>query len=292
MERDAGSVSLGHKTGAGEIGMKNVSVSVVDRNNETVKLVEDCSFIAERGKFTALVGPSGCGKTTLMNLIAGYVQPDAGAIQLEGVDVEGPGWDRLLVFQETALFPWMTTLENVSYGPMVRGIKPLDEIKREAGELLERFGLGEFKQRYPNELSGGMQRRAEFARALINDPLILLMDEPFRGLDAMTRQLMQQYLAGLFEETHTTMVFVTSEIDEAIFLADRLIVLARAPTKVALAIDVDLPRPRTVELLTTEPYAKLKKTALDVLYSEAVAAFASGGQASDLKEAYERRHVR
>src|ERR1700679_1067348 len=126
MERALRNVSLGHRAGAGEIAMKNVSVSVVNRNDDTVKLVEDCSFTAERGKFTALVGPSGCGKTTLMNLIAGYVQPDSGAIQLEGVDVEGPGWDRLLVFQETALFPWMTTLENVSYGPMVRGIKPLD----------------------------------------------------------------------------------------------------------------------------------------------------------------------
>jgi NitT/TauT family transport system ATP-binding protein len=291
MKQDTmGNLSAKGRAGSGEISVESVSVSIQDRQRGVVKLVEDCSFVAERGKFTALVGPSGCGKTTLMNLVAGYFPPDSGAIRLEGVKIDGPGWDRLLVFQETALFPWMTTLANVSYGPLVRG-RPLAEIRRDAGALLDRFGLGEFKQRYPNELSGGMQRRAELARALINDPLVLLMDEPFRGLDAMTRQLMQEYLSGLFEETRTTTIFVTSEIDEAIFLADRLIVLSRAPTKVAISMDVDLPRPRSLGMLTTPVYAKLKKASLGVLYSEAVAAFASGGQASDLKEAFERRHV-
>jgi NitT/TauT family transport system ATP-binding protein len=288
-QESKGVISRG--SGSGEISMENVGYSIRDRQNGLVKLVEDCSFTAERGKFTALVGPSGCGKTTLMNLFAGYFPPDSGVIRLDGVAIKGPSWDRLLVFQETALFPWMTTLANISYGPMVRGIKPMPEIRREAGELLEKFGLGDFKQRYPHELSGGMQRRAELARALINDPLILLMDEPFRGLDAMTRKLMQQYLSALFEETRMTTVFVTSEIDEAIFLADRLIVLARTPTRVAIAIDVDLPRPRALEMLSTQPFAELKRAALDVLYSEAVAAFAAGGRASDLKEAYERRHA-
>jgi sulfonate transport system ATP-binding protein len=278
-------------TGSGQIRISNVSYSIRDRKGANVKLVDGCSFLAERGKFTALVGPSGCGKSTLMNLLAGYVPADSGSLQLEGIDISGPGWDRLLVFQESALFPWMTTLANISYGPMVRGIKPLREIEKEAAALLDKFGLGEFKERYPSELSGGMQRRAELARALINDPLVLLMDEPFRGLDAMTRQLMQKYLANVFEETRTTTVFVTSEIDEAIFLADRLIVLARAPTRVALEMNVDLPRPRSLEMLSTEPYARLKKAALDMLYSEAVADFSSGNESSDLKEAYERRHA-
>ena len=147
---------LAAHAGSGEIALEEVSHAILDRQGRRVQLVERCSFLAERGKLTALVGPSGCGKTTLMNMIAGYVRPDSGRIRLDGRDVAAPGWDRLMVFQETALFPWMTTLENVVYGPMVRGIKPLPEIRREAAELLDRFGLGEFKHRYPRALSGGM----------------------------------------------------------------------------------------------------------------------------------------
>jgi NitT/TauT family transport system ATP-binding protein len=281
----------GHATGSGEIAVEDVSCAIIDRQGRKVPLVDGCSFLAERGRFTVLVGPSGCGKTTLMNMIAGYTRPDAGSIKLDGFDVDGPAWDRLMVFQESALFPWMTTLENVVYGPMVRGIKPLPEIRHEAGALLEKFGLGEFKDRYPNALSGGMQRRGELARALINDPRVLLMDEPFRGLDAMTRQLMQEYLVQLFEETRTTTIFVTSEIDEAIFLADRLVILSSAPARAARVMEVDLPRPRSFEMLASPAYAALKEAALELLYKEALAAFTASGQASDLKEAFERRHA-
>ena len=276
---------------SGEITVEDVSYAIRDRQGLQVPLVRNCSFLAERGRFTVLVGPSGCGKTTLMNMIAGYFRCDSGRIQIDGDAVEGPGWDRLMVFQETALFPWMTTLDNVVYGPMVRGIKSLPEIRREAGALLDKFGLGEFKHRYPRDLSGGMQRRGELARALINNPLVLLMDEPFRGLDAMTRQLMQEYLVRLFEETRTTTIFVTSEIDEAIFLADSVVVLSGAPARAAAVMEVDLPRPRSFEMLASPPYAKLKAAALDLLYAEAVAAFRSSGRASDLKEAFEKRHA-
>jgi len=281
----------GSGSGSGEIRLDEVSYSIIDRHQNAVPLVECCSFQADRGLFTALVGPSGCGKTTLMNLIAGYYPPNKGKVLLDGVSIKGPSWERLLVFQETALFPWMTTLNNVMYGPMVRGIKPLPDIRRDSLTLLERFGLSEFVDRYPRELSGGMQRRGELARALINDPLDLLMDEPFRGLDAMTRQLMQQYLVRLFEETRTTTLFVTSEIDEAIFLADRVIVLSRSPTRVATIMDVDLPRPRHFEMLASARYGELKAAALKVLYAEAVAAFSADGGGVDLKEAFERRHV-
>lgn len=275
--------------GSGEIALQSAGVVTSDRNGKTVRLVEDCSFVAERGQFTTLVGPSGCGKTTLMNLIAGYIHADTGSVKLDDVDVRGPGWDRLMVFQETALFPWMTTLENVAYGPMVRGIKTMPEIRAEAVSLLKRFGLGEFTDRYPRELSGGMQRRAELARALINDPLVLLMDEPFRGLDAMTRQLMQEYLTRLFEETRTTTIFVTSEIDEAIFLADRLVVLSNTPARVAAVIDVDLPRPRDLSALTSARYVELKERALQLLYVEASSSFDMSGSSADLKEAFEKR---
>ena len=143
-------------SGSGEIVVEDVSYSIRDRQGRPAPLVRNCSFRAERGYFTVLVGPSGCGKTTLMNMIAGYFRPDSGRIQLDGGTVAGPGWDRLMVFQETALFPWMTTLDNVVYGPMVRGLKPLPEIRREASALLVKFGLGEFKDRYPRDLSGAV----------------------------------------------------------------------------------------------------------------------------------------
>ena len=243
---------------SGEIRLEALGYGVTDRKGAQVDVVRDCSFLAERNRLTALVGPSGCGKTTIMNLIAGYISPTAGNVYLDDVAIGGPGAERLMVFQETALFPWMTTLENVVYGPMVRGSRSHAEIVKDATAILERFGLGEFKHRYPHELSGGMQRRGELARALINDPKVLLMDEPFRGLDAMTRQLMQEYLVRLFEEMRTTTIFVTSEIDEAIFLADRLIVLSNTPARAAAVLEVGLERPRTFEMLSSATYAALK----------------------------------
>ncbi len=277
--------------GAGSLELLNASFSVPDREGNLTPVISDCSFKARRGEFTVLIGPSGCGKTTLMNLMAGYLKPDRGSIELDGRRIREPGPDRLLVFQEAALFPWMTTLENVVYGPKVQRTRPLAEIRQEAANLLVRVGLGDFGGRYPRELSGGMQRRAELARALINAPLILLMDEPFRGLDAMTRQLMQEFLADLFEKTRTTTVFVTSELDEAILLADRLVVLGRAPTRVACEMKVELPRPRSLGMLVSEQANEVRRKALDILYSEAVSTFATSGRTSDLKEAYERRHA-
>jgi NitT/TauT family transport system ATP-binding protein len=238
-------------------------------------VVQDCSFTVESGKFTVLIGPSGCGKTTLINLIAGYDLANSGAIALDDIAVRAPGLERLVVFQETALFPWMTTLDNVMYGPLVQRQRPREEIEKAAVDLLRRVGLSEFLSKYPMQLSGGMQRRAELARALINDPRLLLMDEPFRGLDALTRELMQEYLLELFEERGGTVFFVTSEIDEAIFLADQIIVLSSSPATVKAVIGVDLPRPRKRAMVLASPqYSALKKTALDLLYAEAAGAFA------------------
>jgi NitT/TauT family transport system ATP-binding protein len=197
-----------------------------------------------------------------------------------------------VVFQETALFPWMTTLNNIKYGPRVQRERSEKDIEKEAVELLEIVGLLEFGNRYPIQLSGGMQRRAELARALINHPKVLLMDEPFRGLDAMTRELMQEYLLRLFEGSNRTVLFVTSEIDEAIFFADKLIIMGRSPCSVKSTIEDDLPRPRTREMLTSQRYAELKEQALSILYKEAVGAFATGEQqAADMVEAYEKRQT-
>jgi len=240
-------------------------------------VLRDCAFEVEAGSFTVIIGPSGCGKTTLINLIAGYEAPSKGTVLLDGAPVRAPGPDRLVVFQETALFPWMTAIENVMYGPMVRGDGEKAAIREQSLELLNRVGLGQFTQKYPMQLSGGMQRRCELARALINNPVLLLMDEPFRGLDHMTRELMQEYLLTLLEARRGTVVFVTSEIDEAIYLGDQIIVLGASPSSVKSVIAVDLPRPRNRrDILKSARYAALKERTIGLLYEEAAGAFSRG----------------
>ena len=269
------------------IALKDVK-KVFGDEFESHLVVHDCSFQIEDGKFTVLIGPSGCGKTTLINLIAGYERLTAGRITCDGKDIIGPSRDRLALFQETSLFPWMTVLKNVMYGPTVQG--RVSGVEREAISLLARVGLQDFRDKYPNQLSGGMQRRAELARTLINKPRVLLMDEPFRGLDAMTRQLMQEYLLGLFEGSRQTILFVTTEIDEAILLADNLILLSSAPATIREQIHVDLPRPRSANIFESSRYVELKSHVLAVLYEEAIRSFASGSHAAaDMIEAFEIR---
>ncbi len=251
-------------------------------------VIENCTFTLERGRLTVLIGPSGCGKTTLINILAGYEGADSGTIRMNGEPIKGPGWDRLVVFQETALFPWMTTLENVIYGHLVRREKNRRELEDEAMELLRKVGLADFRDKYPTQLSGGMQRRAELVRALINTPQVMMMDEPFRGLDAMTRELMQEYYVRLYEENRITNLFVTSELEEAIFLADRLIILSNRPARVRKVINIDLPRPREFKILASKEYLDYKREALEILHEEAMRTFASGGRiaAADFLEAY------
>jgi NitT/TauT family transport system ATP-binding protein len=251
-------------------------------------VVKDCSFVIEDGRFTILIGPSGCGKTSLINLIAGYEMSSAGAIRCDGKLITGPTRDRLVLFQETTLFPWMTVFENVMYGPRVQG--RANSAEAEAMALLSKVGLQDFRDKYPNQLSGGMQRRAELARTLINKPRVLLMDEPFRGLDAMTRQLMQEYLLKLFEGSGQTILFVTTEIDEAILLADQLVLLSNAPASVREIVPVDLARPRNAGIFETARFAELKAHALSILYTEALQSFAAGSRAAaDMVEAFEIR---
>jgi len=246
----------------------------------------DCSFTLEKGKLTVLIGPSGCGKSTIINIMAGYENPDSGKIQIDGRPICGPGPDRLVVFQETALFPWMTTFENVSYGPRVQRKLSKEVYEKETLKLLEMVGLKDFKDKYPSQLSGGMQRRAELVRAMINQPKVMLMDEPFRGLDAMTRALMQEYYVRLFEEHQGTNLFVTSELEEAIFLADKLFILTNRPARVKKIIEVNLPRPRQFSMLTSQAYQDCKQEALELLHEEAMKSFAAGAvNAADFLEA-------
>lgn len=253
-------------------------------------VLDECSFTVAKGRLNVLIGPSGCGKTTIVNLLAGYERPTSGEILLDGNPVTRPGWTRLVVFQETALFPWLSVLDNVVFGPVVRGALTPEAARREARRLLELVGLQDFSDKYPLQLSGGMQRRAELARAIINEPTVMLMDEPFRGLDAMTRMLMQEHYLRLFEEVGRTNLFVTSELDEAVLLADRVIILTNRPTRVKRIIDIDLPRPREISIVGSKRFLELKQQALDTLHEEAVKAFAAGAKnAYDLVDAYGRR---
>ena len=240
---------------------------------EQQDVIKDLTLDILPGKLTVVVGPSGCGKSTLVNLIAGFERPDRGEILLNGRRVTGPSKDRMVVFQETALIPWQTTYQNVVFGPKLRGDIKGKALHQRAHELLTKVGLQDFIDKYPLQLSGGMQRRAELARALINQPQIMIMDEPFRGLDAMSRGLMQEFFLRLFEENRHTNLYVTSEIDEAIFLADRLVVLSNRPAQLRAVIDIDLPRPRHYQVLSSPAAFEYKRAAMEILHQEAMRSF-------------------
>jgi NitT/TauT family transport system ATP-binding protein len=195
------------------------------------------------GQFTCLLGPSGCGKSTLLNAVAGFAPPTSGSITAEGEPVTGPGPERGMVFQEYALFPWMTAEQNVGFGLEIKGM-PRDEIKRRVGELLALLSLADFRQRYPKDLSGGMRQRVAIARVLALDSPIMLMDEPFGALDALTRRNLQDELLRIWAELKKTILFVTHSIEEAIYLADRIVVMTYRPGTVKRDIMVELARPR------------------------------------------------
>ena len=256
---------------------------------EREMVIENLSLKIRRNQLTAIVGPSGCGKSTVVNLLAGFEQPDSGQILLDGRPVTGPSKDTLIVFQETALMPWLTTYQNVTFGPKLRGDIPRDQLKEAADSIIETVGLKEFRDKYPLQLSGGMQRRAELARALINQPLVMIMDEPFRGLDAMTRQLMQEFYMRLCEQEARTNVFVTSELEEAIILADSLVVLSNRPATVREVVQIDLPRPRNLEMLSSSQAYEYKRHAMEMLHEEALKSFQGVGSSSDFLEAYSHR---
>jgi len=251
---------------------------------EREEIIKDFSLSIAPGELTVLVGPSGCGKSTLVNLLAGYDIPDTGQILLNEKPVTGPGNDRMVVFQETALMPWLTAYQNVVFGPKVRKDIPARELNEKADYLFEKVGLVEFKDKYPLQLSGGMQRRAELARAMINDPLVMIMDEPFRGLDAMSRELMQEFFVRLFEENRRTNIFVTSEIDEAIFLADKLIILTNRPTAVRKIIDIKLTRPRNLDVLSSTEAYGYKREAMELLHEEALKVFKRSAAVANSQE--------
>ena len=214
-----------------------------------VTAVHDVSLEVGQGEFVSIVGPSGCGKTTILNMIAGFIPASGGEILLDGRAVDGPGPERGVVFQSFALFPWKTVLDNVAFGPKIRGL-PKAECEKIAREYLALAGLAHAAGRYPNELSGGMQQRVGVVRALANHPDVLLMDEPFASVDAQTRMTLQEELTRIWQERRPTIIFITHDVGEAVFLANRVVVLSKG--RILKEIAVPLPRPRAWDLLTED----------------------------------------
>jgi NitT/TauT family transport system ATP-binding protein len=210
-----------------------------------LEVLRDINFSMKNGEFVCLIGPSGCGKTTLLRVVAGLEEPTEGELLLDGVNVTGPGADRGFVFQDFALFPWRTVRQNVEFGLELRDMDAGERNKR-ASDFIDSVNLTEFENYYPYQLSGGMQQRVGIARALVNEPKLLLMDEPFGSLDAQTRNFMQQELLDIWERGyHETVLFVTHSVDEAVFLADRVFLLSSRPGRLLKDFSVDVPRPRT-----------------------------------------------
>ncbi|HSA89273.1 MAG TPA: ABC transporter ATP-binding protein [Burkholderiales bacterium] len=204
-------------------------------------------FSVRDGEFVTIIGPSGCGKSTLLHIMGGFIQGESGEIRVHGRRVNGPGPDRGVMFQEFALFPWKTVAGNVAWGLEAQGF-PRDKIEETVRAYLDMIGLSEFRNHYPAELSGGMKQRVALARVLAFNPEVLLMDEPFGALDAQTRETMQEELTRLWERTGKTIVFVTHDIDEAVFLGDRVVVLTARPGRIREEVRIDLPRPRSLEI--------------------------------------------
>lgn len=238
---------------------------VYDPEGEAVVAVEDMDFNVGAEEFVALLGPSGCGKSTVLECIAGYLDPTEGEVLVDGEAVTGPDPKRGVVFQENRLFPWKTIRENVEFGPRMR-----DDIQEgRAEEILAEMGLEGFEDTYPAGLSGGMQQRAELARLLANDPDIMLMDEPFSALDALTKEIMQEKLLEVWERDNRTVLFITHDVEEAIFLADTVVVMSARPGQVKDVIDVDLERPRDSAVVTSDRFTELRERALSVIREEA-----------------------
>lgn len=238
---------------------------VYGTGNGGVLAVERVEFAVQEREFVCLLGPSGCGKSTILHLIAGFIQPNEGHVIVCKRPVRGSGTDRGVVFQRHSLFPWKTVSQNIAVGPRMQGL-PTASIYQVVEHYLERTGLADFRHRYPRELSVGMQQRVGLARAFANDPGILLMDEPFGSLDAQTRLRMQELLLSIWSEHRKTVLFVTHDIEEAILLSDRVLMLSSRPARVHEEIVIDLPRPRTHATLTQPACVALRTRIMKSLF--------------------------
>jgi NitT/TauT family transport system ATP-binding protein len=245
------------------------------RGAPAVRALQRVSLEVQDNDFIAILGPSGCGKSTLLRIVAGLDAPSAGRVTMEGASVTGPGADRGMVFQSYTLFPWLTVRENIAFGLREQGMA-LPRQKEICDFYLERVGLGAFADHLPRQLSGGMQQRTALARALATNPKVLLLDEPFGALDHQTRELMQELLLGLWEQERKTVLLVTHDIDEAIFMANRVAVMSARPGRIKCEMAVDFPHPRDYRIKTTPAFAALKARITEEIRGEAMRAAAMG----------------
>ena len=252
------------------VEMAGVQKDYVGRTSTVQALAAIDFSIADR-EFAVLLGPSGCGKSTLLNLLAGFEAATAGHLRVFGAEVVHPGPDRAVVFQEAALFPWLSVRDNVAFALRLKGM-PRREMDAQVGRTLAQVGLAQFADALPDQLSGGMKQRVGIARALVMEPRVLLMDEPFGALDAQTRLSMQELLLGVWEKQRKTVLFITHDIDEAILLADTLYVMSARPGRIKARIPVELPRPRTLDMLASAEFNPLRRQIMHLIREEHVPA--------------------
>ncbi|WP_202740138.1 MULTISPECIES: ABC transporter ATP-binding protein [Acinetobacter] len=247
----------------GHIHLNNINLHL-GQDKQRFQALDQVSFDVQAGEFVCLLGPSGCGKSTLLGALAGHLPISSGSMLLDQKTIEKPSSDRGLVFQQHTLFPWKSVLDNVCFGLKMKGISRAQR-QEQAAQMIELVGLKGFEHQYPAELSGGMQQRVEIARVLINQPRVLLMDEPFGALDAQTRLKMQELLLEIWQSIQTSVLFITHDIDEALFLADRVLIMSHRPGRIIEEIKLDFPRPRHVDLVTSTEFTQIKKHCIQVL---------------------------
>jgi len=242
---------------ASYISADNVNLTFRPKNRTPVTALDNFAIEVGRGQFVSIVGPSGCGKSTFLNVLLGLLSPDSGEMIVNGRQVRGPGQDRAMVFQEFGLLPWRTVAKNIELGLELQGVAAAERRETCQG-FINMVGLTGFEGHYPHELSGGMKQRVGLARALASDPDVLLMDEPFASLDAQTRDIMQAELLRIWQQAKKTVLFVTHQIEEAVYLSDQVIVMTKRPGRTKKIIDIDLPRPRDYEMRVTQKFNDLK----------------------------------
>lgn len=266
----------------GAIRMDNV-MKVYDPGGAEVLAVDSCSLEVQAGEICMIVGPSGCGKTTLLNAVAGFHSISSGAIYMDGEMLCGPGKpkaepgsDRVVVFQNGALFPWRTNLENVTFGPIMQGTFSRKEAFEKARQMMADAGLSGVEDSYPGEVSSGTRRRVEIVRALMNDPRVLLLDEPYRALDSLTKSVMHEALLEIYYKNKVTIFFITHDLEEAIFLGHRVVIMTTRPCKPKKILHVDMPHPRDYGVLTSKRFRELMDETMEAVHEEAIKAFELG----------------
>ena len=257
-----------------ELEATNIQMEYVRRDGTVLRAIEDITLAIDPGEFVSIVGPSGCGKTTFLKIVNGLLKPTQGRLLLRGQPLQQRSRDRAMVFQESSLFPWYTVVRNIGYGLECQKV-PKAEIQRRVEPLVKMVGLSGFDKHYPYELSGGMQQRANLARALVVDPAVMLMDEPFASLDAQTREMMQAELLDIWSQTKKTVLFITHQINEAIYLSDRVIVMSARPGRIIADIEIQIARPRTLAVKRTEGFLRYEDQVWALIEAQARATMQS-----------------